>query len=358
MILMGKLTTLDREITQYLTGGYPFNSFQKEWNGIAMQFRTAIADSRPALIITEPPDVSRKALQHGRHGTLPREIPRTPSSHNVHQQAIELSDSDEEQCKPEPISFSGRKRGNAEMNGSPFSSPRKVPRMVDIPAFVTAKGKTLSCSSDEFIDLLCLGLAKKFTLTEIQDIIQDAHVAGIPNQVDPKVVERMSQLSVKHWERPMNDFLQTTGDMLRKLILEQLDDAFGAWRQTALYAEATTIVNEFLDIALGAQREAACRVYNLEHYKPITYNGAALEDAKQKALVIIQGRRRDARISKYLDEQEVKTGRPTTGVERQKKMASVTDAQLGVDPYHQEVDVMGVCQSLPLILSIPLTTDG
>lgn len=162
-------------------------------------------------------------------------------------------------------------------------------------------------------------------------------MAGIPNQVDPKVIERMSQMAVEHWDKPMKEFLQTTGDMLQNLILAQIDDVFGAWKQTALFTEVTSIVNGFLSRALVAQREAAGRVYRLENLKPITYNVAALNQATMKALEVIQEKRREVRVAGFLREQEAKTGQ-----DRSKKVTIVTDAQLGDDPYKQEIEVMGV----------------
>lgn len=163
-------------------------------------------------------------------------------------------------------------------------------------------------------------------------------MAGIPHQVDPKVIERMSQMSVQHWDKPLKEFLQTTGDMLQNLMLAQLDDVFGAWKQTALFTEVTSIVNGFLNRALIAQRKAANRVYRLEHAKPITYNGTALDQAKMKALEVIQERRRETRVAKFLQQQEAKTGQ-----ERSKKPPTVTDEQLGDDTFKQEIEAMGVC---------------
>ena len=143
MILMGKLTTLNREITQYLTGGYPYNRFQKDWNTVAVQFRNAIAESRPVLIIADPPETPRKPFQRGGRETTPRETPGTPTPGRMRPQAIELLDSDDEPCKPEPISLSGRKRAHAEVHGSPISTPRKQPRLIDLPPFATTKGTNI-----------------------------------------------------------------------------------------------------------------------------------------------------------------------------------------------------------------------
>lgn len=138
---MGKLTTLNREISQYLTGGYPYNDFQKAWNNVAVQFRKSIAESRPVLVITDPSESPRKASQHAGPDTAPRETPETPTRARLHTQAIELTDSEgEAQCKPDPILLSGRKRGNAAVNGPPMSTPRKQPRLIDLPPFATTKG--------------------------------------------------------------------------------------------------------------------------------------------------------------------------------------------------------------------------
>lgn len=144
MLLMNKLTTLDREITQYLTGGYPYNRFQKTWNGVAVHFRKAIADSRPVLIIADPPETPRKPSQRVGRETTPRETPGTPTPGRMPPQAIELLDSDEEQCKPEPMPVSGRKRGHAEVHGTPALTPRKQPRLIDLPPFATTRGMELS----------------------------------------------------------------------------------------------------------------------------------------------------------------------------------------------------------------------
>ena len=140
MILMGKLTTLNREITQYLTGGYPYNSFQKAWNGVAEQFQKAIAESRPVLIIADPPDTPRKPSQRGGRDITPRETPERPTTARIHSQTIELLDSDDEPCKADPTSFSGRKRGHAEVHGTPVSTPRKQLKPTGNAPFTTTRG--------------------------------------------------------------------------------------------------------------------------------------------------------------------------------------------------------------------------
>lgn len=137
MILMGKLTTLNREISQYLTGGYPYNDFQKAWNNLAIQFRRAIADSRPVVVITDP-EVPKRTPQHVGPDT-PRGSPSSPTPAQMHSHAIVLTDSEGEiQCKPALTLVAGKKRGHGAVNGT----PRKQPRLIDLPPFVTTKGAT------------------------------------------------------------------------------------------------------------------------------------------------------------------------------------------------------------------------
>ena len=53
-------------------------------------------------------------------------------------------------------------------------------------------------------------------------------------------------------------------------------------------------------------------------------------------------KRRESLAKTYLDQEEERTGKQTTGLARQDKIAKVTDAQLGPDPYSLEIKVMGV----------------
>lgn len=189
---------------------------------------------------------------------------------------------------------------------------------------------------------LLSGLFRRFTLREVRDIVQDAQVAGIPNQVDPKAIERMTQMSVQHWNQPMNEFVRLTGEMLQELILGKVESVFGSWRQTPLVTEVTRIVKDYLSQTLSAQRDAAARAYRREVAKPMTFNAAGLDQARQEALKTIRAKRRDSRVKAFLDDQDRNSGRQSTEQERTKKAAAVTDAQLGADPYWQELDVMGV----------------
>lgn len=138
MTLMQTLTTLEREVVQYLLGGYPHNHFHKAWNTLALQFWKVVAESRPALVVQEPSETPRRRAKQVVPDRSRRESTGTPTPVRMHSQTIELIDSDEESCKPVPVP-SNRKRNYGEFQGDPLSTPRKELRLADMAPFANAK---------------------------------------------------------------------------------------------------------------------------------------------------------------------------------------------------------------------------
>ncbi|KAI9818928.1 MAG: hypothetical protein M1827_007749 [Pycnora praestabilis] len=325
MTIMQKLNNFSRELQQYLDGGYPCNSFQKNWNNLAEQFTNAIALSHPMIIVSDPSEMVPGCQDEpGDYGDVLMHTPGTPTPRRPQTQAIDLdTDDDVPVCKPEPIPFPPRKRSAPSNTGTPQSIPKKKLRMVDLPPFTTTKG-----------------LARKFKMPEIREIIQDAHVAGIPDQVDPKAIVRMCQAGVEHWDKPMTEFLQSTGGMLRTMVSERFTASFGTLKHTALFTEASDIINGFINGILEEQRQAAQRAYQLEVSSPLTMNKKALSHEREQAAKTILKKRRNVRIAAYFDALEARTGKVITELERIKKMPAMTDELLGPDPFSKELDVM------------------
>lgn len=199
--------------------------------------------------------------------------------------------------------------------------------------------------SRRYFDLM-LGLGKRFHLSEIRDIVQDAFVAGIPNQVHPKAIERMCTMSVQHWDKPLAEFLRLTGDMVLVVLTDGLDKVFGKWKQTKLYAEAGAIIDAFVAKALTEQRTAAQRSLMLEMSKPMTLNSEAQSVACGDALAKLEEARWEVRSTIWADEQERKSGRSASGQGKHDKGAKAIEAQIGPDPFNQEIRTMAVSNSL------------
>ena len=89
--------------------------------------------------------------------------------------------------------------------------------------------------------------------------------------------------------------------------------------------------------------------YAIEHNKPFTMATSALEQARNESYKLLATRRRDARIDCYLrNKRKIVPTEPRWDAEWKK----VTDAELKVDQYPQEVRAMAVCLTPFLACSV------
>lgn len=325
---MGELNKFEREIEKRIDGGSYVNSFQKEWNRLAVSFRKDLADTRPVLVLMSNPQTPSHG--HSSRDTGSSSMCGTPTPaarRNTTPIAID-SDDEDAPCKPSPVvQRSGQKR--------PLASAQHTPQKILRTLNGTPRFTTMSCS-------------KRFDLSQVRDIIQDAYI-GLPNQIDPKATERMIVMSMEHWEEPVNRFLARTKQLCEAMVFEQVDKVFGKYTKTLFYEKVMKICESFFEKVLSQQRQFVMQVLKWEMSKPKTFNEEALNLAEGKALNILQTKRREARAGAYLDEQEAKTGKPTSGQARTEKISKIPDAQLGPETYNREIAAMSVSGVLGVI---------
>ena len=140
----------------------------------------------------------------------------------------------------------------------------------------------------------------------------------------------------------MSAFLDQTQSLCQDLISERLVQSFNSWRQTPLYNRITSICDEFFLKAMAEQRKAALRNYEMEHQETMTFNEEALAQAQEEALSTLQLARQSNRAVAFVNELEAQNGKLFSEPVRKDKIAKVTPAQLGPDPYNQELQAMAV----------------
>lgn len=220
----------------------------------------------------------------------------------------------------------------------------------------------------------CPERAERFKLEVIRKILDDFSASDI-GEVDPKAVDHLILKTFEHWDAPMKKFLDDTESALRDNIHKALEEVFRQWRTTDLYKESYRIIMTFLATHMESQRkDVAERSLRLERFKPITWNSEAMEANRREELGIFENARYEARAHAYYDEQDARTGRATSQQERHRKIVSgQARAEIGVDPYQREVDVMAkirayyniassrfidhICQSLQAELFESFRTD-
>lgn len=314
-IVMAELGNLERALEKQIDGGSQVNSFQKDCNILARNFRKALADSRPVLVLTPNPQTpSRGHVSRGTGSSSMSGTPTPAPRGNATPIPIE-SDEDDVPCDPSPvIGRSGQKRPLTSTQYSPNKTPRTVnsaPRS-----------------------------SRLFTLKEVRDIIEDAYIGGLPGRVDPKATERMIVMSMTHWEKPVNEFLDGTKAICKDMVCEQIQTIFGKYVKTKFYEKVKAIWESFFEQVMSRQRQLVLQLLKWEMAKPKTLNDEAFGLAEAKALTMLQNKRRETRAGAYLDGQEAVTGKPTTGQTRIERIGKVSDAQLGPDEYKKEIGAM------------------
>ena len=329
-IVMGELNKFEREIEKHIDGGSQVNSFQKEWNRLAMDFRKDLANTRPVLVMLPNPQIPSHG--YSSRGTGSSSISGTPTpAAKASTTPIDIdSDDDDSLFNPSPVV---QRHGQKRPLASAQSTPRKISRTLNN----TPRSAAMSNS-------------RRFHLSEVRDIIQDAYI-GLPNQIDPKATERMIVMSMAHWEEPVKRFLTGTKQLCEEMVFEQVEKVFGKYTKTLFYEKVMEICEAFFEKVLSQQRQLVMQILKWEMSKPKTFNDEALNLAEGRALTLLQTKRREARAGAYLDEQEAKLGKQTSGQARIEKISKLSDAQLGPETFNREIAAMSV-SSIPLDIDI------
>ena len=303
---------IDGDISTLVAGEVSGWSFWKAWNNLAMTFRGVMEESRPLLMMDDSTDSMRSSTKHR------------------HPETIDL---DEELSDTEIPSQYGSKRRRLSKSPHERTTKEEEPTL---PLSIPEKNGSKIINSDR-------RFTTRFSLTLIRDIIQEG-VPGLPGQIDTRTVDRVIQMSLQKWSKPLEQFLNRVERLCSDMFMKHINEVFGRWRPTGLYTRVVEICSSFLKDAMASQRQAAQRALQLELHKPACFNAEGLKMADEKALSQIQASRHHYRALLYVNQMEQRTTKGNIGLSKEDKIAKVSDTQLGSDPYSQEVHLMGVSQ--------------
>lgn len=300
-ILSSTLSQFKDDIRSHIDGGSSKYPLQKLWSHIAKDFRLSLTLTRPSVEI--------------------------------------LSVSDKFEFKEDPGTDS-----DCQVTSVQSTVKRKAPGAPVAPVRIKHEPGTLGYDTNHFDDFS--GPAKKFTWNEIREINEDSYRVGLPQQTDPRAIEHMSQLSVKHWHGPMGAFLVATHKLVQDMLMKQLENTFHQYHQTGLYEELKKIIRDYLIRLREDHFQQAMETFNIEWNKPFTMASTALEHAKIEAYRQLKGARHVARAKIYLDRE---CRFPAGDPRREAEMKKLGEAELGPDQFAQEMKMMAVrnCPLLP-----------
>ena len=331
-----KINELGENVRKHIDGGLQDYPFQKEWHSTALHFYRTIAFSYPRLHLGTPSTASSTSSQAS--GSMPYRLGSTPTPQARHSAIISIDSDDDDDMRAIPQSQSKRKVTSTKVNEG---SPTKRSRLDNIPKFVPRTNHGLDHPQNTNISRPA-PFAQRFTLPEIRDMLRDAHI-GLPNQIDPKATERMIKQALIFWDRPLDDFLHTTHESYLAVIKQSASVAFLQWNGTGLYTSVHEICESFFNKIFQKQTDTVRYLLQVERHKALTLNYDALQVATERAATILENTRRSGRAAAYLSKQDPSWDENLTDQQKADKVAKVSDAQLGPDPWSQEVRAMSVC---------------
>ena len=334
--IIEKILAFERELHAHFDGGAEEYPFQKEWYAAAMRFRDTIAFSYPRLSLSDPLTTSQTISRLAyRLSATP-----TPMGQRSHVIALE-SDDDDHPAPVTPTPQSKRKQTSAKTSQT---SPSKRCRLSDIPKHVPVPESAVTSFGSVSIDRSA-PYAKRFTLTEVRNILQDAHI-GLPNQVDPKATKRMIKASLMGWDEPLKELLRFAEQTCLAMILEQAAEIFSTFRGTQFFDLVEESCKIFFETQLNTQVVSAERVLDMERQQALTLHADTMRAASERAYVTLDNACRNERAKALLSKLE--PGWDDNSNERAKaeRISKVTEAQLGPNPYVHElraISVRSVC---------------
>ncbi|KAL9585363.1 MAG: hypothetical protein Q9212_001571 [Teloschistes hypoglaucus] len=320
--ILEKILSFEHEVRNHLDGGSSHYPFQKEFYAAVVRFRDTIAFSYPRLSLSDLLAASQFSAQ------LPFRPSATPSPSVRNPQAINL-DSDEDDVTDIQSSTPSKRKQPVAKNLQ--TSPTKRARLQDIPKFISSQSDSSHVTS---VDRTAPH-AKRFNLTEIRNILQDAHV-GLPNQIDPRATKRMIEESLSLWDGPLEELLAFTKDACLTLILDRASSIFAKWHGTQIFELLQNSCEQFFEESFVKQKASAKRFLFKERYRPLTVHEDVMRASSEKAFETLESVCRNEQAKAYLIKKNAWDEDLDTRI-KDKKLKEVTDTVLGPNPYILEL---------------------
>lgn len=328
--ILEKIWDFEREMRHHLDGGAQEYSFRKEWYTAAVRFRHTIACSYPRLSLSD--------ILVTCH--VPRQLPFHPSSTPT--EVIDVSDEDVE-ASQNMTPRSNSKRKQPALKATQIS-PTKRARLQDIPQHVPSQ-QSASVGLASLASNNGAPFAKRFSLTEIRSILQDAHV-GLPDQIDTKATKRLIRESISLWDEPLDELLAFTHKACHALIVERASSVFGIWQGTQFFDVALEVCQGFLEEEFNRQTASAKEILDVERQDALTLNESTMRAATERAFLQLEHacriKRAEALLRKTDDWND-----EWDHSKKEKKISEVTDTELGPNPYVYEIRALSVCHPSP-----------
>lgn len=330
-----RILAFEGDLRNHFDGGSEELPFRKEWHDAAFRFRDTIAASHPRLNFFDLFPTPSQTLAH-RPSATPTPTP-TPVAQRLEVIALE---SDDEGDLPQPYTPTPKTKRKQPV--SKWSqSTQKRSRLSDIPAYTPSEDGSASKGSTSSTDANQTPYAKRFTLTDVRKILQDAHI-GLPDQTDPKATQQMIKASLSGWDQPLKDFLRFTDQLCLAMILDRAGSVFGVWRGTQLFKLVEDACTSFFKDKLERQVQNAERVLLIERQQGLTLHATTMRVASNKALLKYNKAYRERRAMAFLDVKQPGWNNNLDEQAIMEKIKKISENDLGPNLYTHELQAVSV----------------
>ncbi|PYI33163.1 hypothetical protein BP00DRAFT_455720 [Aspergillus indologenus CBS 114.80] len=305
-ILCQMLNNFREHIQAHMDGGSADYPLLKMWGHLATNFKQVLIETRPTVSVLSQAEEREKVMYNQKD-----------------------DDSDSEVTIVHPPTPTPGKRKALNHGDTPDAKRRITPDL----------GRISSASPFDKVSREI----KKFTWEGIRECNETASRGCLPDQIDPKAIEILNQRSVEHWKAPLMIFLDESHALVKKIMLEQVDEVFVQYQRTNLYREIRRIVEQYLQKLYQQHISWAEEIYEMEHNKPFTMNRIALEQARNQGFKVLFSTRNERRFDLHQD----RVGKyPRGDIRRENEYKSMSqkpqelETLLGPDQYLPEMRIM------------------
>lgn len=291
-ILVDKVVKLGQRYESLFGDGHESEVLQRPWNELMLDFQKALDRTRPLIMIQAKSDKN----------------------------FFEKIDSDCEVIAAPNARAPKRKAPAVEVNSKVQGEQSHQPPP-EKKVFLTK----------HFNDL---AKAKRFQLEMVQNLKQECQRAGVPNQVDPRAIQKLNRMSIEHWKDVGDQFAAALHVVVQHAVLKTLDDVMSMYKQTALYREFQKIIEDFLSRVQDDYETDLKAYFEIEHSVPFTMAQAEHKEKSGKVLAELMKSRQHSLLKSWLR---------ARGFGEDDKAAA--QAELGPDPFAQELEMVAVSLS-------------
>ncbi|KAJ5287445.1 hypothetical protein N7478_003131 [Penicillium angulare] len=293
-ILIEKVVKLGLCFNGLFGDGSESKSLRKPWNDLVSDLQTALDKTRPRLILNHSSDLDF---------------------------FLEAIDSDCEIVSGPIHRGTKRKAQHFEPNIKSEPTPPTQP---------TQPTQSALPEKSPYVTEYFQSLTKvhRFKLDDIREIKQECQLSGVPNQIDPRAIQKLNQKSVEHWNGIVETFSSALYDTVKQVVYKTLNEVMAMYHQTELFRELQRITNDFLSlVSLDFSKQITDHFW-MEFNTPLTMAHQYHKEKSSKCLTELAQKRHEGRRKTWLKAH----GYPE---DRREKIPD-----LGPDPFSQEIEML------------------